>query len=696
MASVKFWKPGSEAPGANVQVERSDGSEGAGTFFRYNPNVSLSIQQQRQKLPVFKYRNHILYLLEKYQTLVLVGETGSGKSTQIPQYLDEGGWTAGGRKVAVTQPRRVAATTVTERVAEEMGTFVGQDVGYSIRFDDFSDPNRTRIKFMTDGYLLREMMSDPLLSKYSVIVLDEAHERTLYTDIIGGLLKKILKKRDELRLIVSSATLNAEEFQAFFNFNNSTDSSLDTSVIMTVEGRMFPVDIFYIQSPVPSYLKATVETVISIHKEEAVGDILAFLTGQDEVENVVSMLRNEAEKMSSQEMKMMVLPMYGGLSVAEQLKVFQRTPVNTRKVVIATNIAEASITINGIVYVIDSGFVKLKAYNPSSGIESLVVVPVSQASAEQRAGRAGRIRSGKAYRLYTEESFHKLEKRTCPEMQRSDLAPVILQLKSLGIANVLRFAFLSRPPALCMARGLELLYAIGAIDDNGELTEPLGRRMAELPINPMLAKVLLTSGEFGCSTEALQIAALLQLENVFISPYNKKKLAERAKLKFSVHEGDHLTLLNVYRAFIKNKKNSKWCHENFLNYKSLSHAVRIKEQLESILKRFQIPIVSCNGDDEVIRKCILSGFFANVAKYHPLGEYRTIRDNHSLHIHPQSVLATETPPTWVVFNQVLLTGKEYMRDVTVIDPEWLLELAPNYYEFGTERSIMSKRARLEQ
>jgi len=171
---------------------------------------------------------------------------------------------------------------------------------------------------------------------------------------------------------------------------------------------------------------------------------------------------------------------------------------------------------------------------------------------------------------------------------------------------------------------------------------------------------------------------------------------ERAKLKFSVHEGDHLTLLNVYRAFIKNKKNSKWCHENFLNYKSLSHAVRIKEQLESILKRFQIPIVSCNGDDEVIRKCILSGFFANVAKYHPLGEYRTIRDNHSLHIHPQSVLATETPPTWVVFNQVLLTGKEYMRDVTVIDPEWLLELAPNYYEFGTERSIMSKRARLEQ
>eukprot|EP00112_Aurelia_sp_Birch-Aquarium-sp1_P003315 Seg1370.10_Seg1370.9 transcript_id=Seg1370.10_Seg1370.9/GoldUCD/mRNA.D3Y31 product="putative ATP-dependent RNA helicase DHX35" protein_id=Seg1370.10_Seg1370.9/GoldUCD/D3Y31 len=693
--TMKFWKPGAAAPGSGVQVERSEGNEGAGSCFKYNPNISLSIQQQRQRLPVFKYRNHILYLLEKYQTVVLVGETGSGKSTQIPQYLHEAGWTAEGRMIVITQPRRVAATTVTERIAEEMGSFVGETVGYSIRFDNCTDPERTRIKFMTDGYLVREMMSDPLLSKYSLVMMDEAHERTLHTDIIAGLLKKILKKRQDLRLIVSSATLNAEEFHNFYNMNNTNDTSQDTSVIMSVEGRMYPVDICYIQSPVPNYLKSTVETVMSIHKEEPTGDVLAFLTGQDEVETVVSMIRHEIESFKSKEMKMMVLPMYGGLPIAEQLKVFQRTPHNTRKVVIATNIAEASITINGIVYVIDCGFVKLKAYNPSSGIESLVVVPVSQASAEQRAGRAGRVRSGKAYRLYTEDDYHKLDKRTCPEMQRSDLAPVILQLKSLGINNVLRFSFLSRPPAQCMARGLELLYSLEAIDEDNELTNPLGIRMAEFPVSPMLSKMLLMSGEFGCSVEATQIAAMLQLENVFISPHNKKRASEHAKLKFSVHEGDHLTLLNVYRAFIKFKKNSKWCHENFLNFKSLNHAVRIQEQLVAILKRYKIPITSCEGDDENIRKCIVSGFFANAAKYHPLGEYRTVRDNHSLHIHPQSVLSTENPPQWVVFNQVLLTSKEYMRDVTVIDPEWLLELASHYYEFGTERSIMSKRARLE-
>eukprot|EP00794_Sanderia_malayensis_P009820 gene9820-10828_t len=380
----------------------------------------------------------------------------------------------------------------------------------------------------------------------------------------------------------------------------------------------------------------------------------------------------------------------------QTLKAFQRPPQNTRKVVIATNIAEASVTINGIVYIIDCGFVKLKAYNPSSGIESLVVVLVSQASATQRAGRAGRVRSGKAYRLYTEDAYHDLEKKTCPEMQRSDLAPVVLQLKSLGIQNVLRFTFLSRPPAQCMVRSLELLNALGAIDNNCDLSSPLGIRMAELPVSPMLAKMLLFSGDFECSEEALVITAMLQLENVFITPYNKSKAASLAKLKFSVYEGDHLTLLNVYRAFIRNKKKSKWCHANFLNFRALNHAVKIKEQLQAILKRYKIPIISCEGDDEKIRKCIVAGLFANAAKYHPNGEYRTIRDEHPLHIHPQSVLATETyPPKWVVFSQVLLTAKEYMKYITVIDSAWLLELASHYYEFGTERSIMSKRAKLE-
>ncbi|NXC43556.1 DHX35 helicase, partial [Penelope pileata] len=460
---VKFWKPGTEGPGVSVSEERQSPAESSGVTVVYNPFASLSIEQQRQKLPVFKLRNHILYLVENYQTLVIVGETGCGKSTQIPQYLAEAGWTAEGRVVGVTQPRRVAAVSVAGRVADERCAVLGHEVGYCIRFDDCTDPQATRIKFLTDGMLVREMMADPLLTRYSVLMLDEAHERTLYTDIAIGLLKKIQKKRGDLRLIVASATLDAEKFRDFFNQNDTGDPSKDTSVILTVEGRTFPVDIFYIQSPVPDYIKSTVETAMKIHQTENDGDILAFLTGQEEVETVVSMLIEQARALSRTGMKkhLRVLPMYAGLPSPDQMKVFERVSRSVRKVIVATNVAEASITIHGISFVIDCGFVKLRAYNPKTAIECLVVVPVSKASANQRAGRAGRNRSGKCYRLYTEEDYEKLPKSTVPEMQRSNLAPVILQLKALGIDNVLRFPFLSPPPAQSMVQALELLYALG-------------------------------------------------------------------------------------------------------------------------------------------------------------------------------------------------------------------------------------------
>ncbi|CAJ0967404.1 unnamed protein product [Ranitomeya imitator] len=309
---VRFWKPGTEGPGANLAEERQSNAEVSSVI--YNPHASLSIEQQRQKLPVFKLRNHILYLVENYQTVVIIGETGCGKSTQIPQYLTEAGWTAEGRVVGVTQPRRVAAISVAGRVAEERGALLGHEVGYCIRFDDCTDPQTTRIKFLTDGMLVREMMSDPLLTRYSVLMLDEAHERTLYTDIAIGLLKKIQNKRGDLRLIVASATLDAEKFKAFFNQNDTSDPNRDTCAILTVEGRTFPVDIFYTQSPVPDYLKSTVQTVMKIHQSDMEGDILAFLTGQEEVESVVSMLVEQARILSRSGMKkhLRVLPMYAG------------------------------------------------------------------------------------------------------------------------------------------------------------------------------------------------------------------------------------------------------------------------------------------------------------------------------------------------------------------------------------------------
>ncbi|XP_043351665.1 probable ATP-dependent RNA helicase DHX35 isoform X6 [Dermochelys coriacea] len=641
---MKFWKPGTEGPGVSITEERQSAAESTGVSVIYNPYASLSIEQQRQKLPVFKLRNHILYLVENYQTLVIVGETGCGKTTQIPQYLAEAGWTAEGRVVGVTQPRRVAAVSVAGRVAEERGAVLGHEVGYCIRFDDCTEPQATRIKFLTDGMLVREMMADPLLTRYSVLMLDEAHERTLYTDIAIGLLKKIQKKRGDLRVIVASATLDAEKFRDFFNQNETNDPSKDTSMILTVEGRTFPVDVFYIQSPVPDYVKSTVETVMKIHQSESDGDILAFLTGQ---------------------------------------------------VIVATNIAETSITINGIAFVIDCGFVKLRAYNPKTAVECLVVVPVSKASANQRAGRAGRNRSGKCYRLYTEEDFEKLPQSTVPEMQRSNLAPVILQLKALGIDNVLRFPFLSPPPAQSMVQALELLYALGGLDKHCRLTEPLGMRIAEFPLNPMFAKMLLESGNFGCSQEILSIAAMMQIQNIFMFPPNQKAQAIRKHRKFAVEEGDHLTMLNVYEAFIKHSKNSQWCQEHFLNYKGLVRATTVREQLKKLLVKFKVPKKSSEGDPDPVLRCIVSGFFANAAKCHSTGAYRTIRDDQELHIHPTSVLYAEKPPRWVIYNEVIQTSKYYMRDVTAIESTWLLELAPHFYQEGTHLSLKAKRVKVD-
>ena len=689
---AKFWKPGSPAPGLDLNEERLLTSEYQ-SYAIFNNNASLSVQQQRQKLPIFALRNHLLYLVETYQTTIIIGETGCGKSTQIPQYLLEAGWAAEGHQVAVTQPRRVATVTLANRVADERGSVMGEEVGYLIRFDNSTDTKKTRLKFLTDGMLVREMMNDPLLSKYSVVMIDEAHERTLNTDITLGLLKKIQKKREDLRIIVASATLDAEKFFKFFNTNTSGDHSKDTAYIMTVEGRMFPVDIHYTIDPVPNYVQATVSTVMKLHHSEPAGDVLAFMTGQEEVDDVVRSLIQEARHMPQGSRFLQILPMYASLTYREQLRVFERTPQNGRKVVVATNIAETSVTIDGVMFVIDCGFVKLKAYNPETGIEPLVTVPISQASAIQRAGRAGRVRSGKVYRLYPEAEFHKLPLATPPEMQRTDMAAVVLQLKALGVSNILRFSFLSPPPAQNLVRGLELLFALEAIDSRCELTDPMGLQMAEFPLSPMFAKMLLASEQFGCSVEAVKIAAMMQINNVFVTPAQNKSKARRGHRKFAVEEGDHITMLNVYDAFVEHKKSAKWSHEYYVNYKGLLRAVEINSQLTKLLQRHKVKMVSCDGNVEAIRRCITVGFFANAARRTYTGSFRTVRDDHELRIHPTSVLSTETPPKWVVFNEVVHTTQEFMRDVTVIEPDWLHELAPHYYQFGTEREIMEKYAK---
>ncbi|OJD35525.1 atp dependent rna [Diplodia corticola] len=656
-----------------------------------------SLYKPAALLPIARHREALLYLVETFPVTIVVGHTGSGKTTQIPQFLDQAGWCAEGKLMAVTQPRRVAATAVAARVAEEMGCNLGQDVGFSIRFEDVTSA-ATRIKFVTDGMLLREALVDPLLSRYSVIMVDEAHERSLSSDLLLGLLKKIRKKRPELRIVVSSATLQAEDFLRFFAGESTEDdsgpSALGGSVgrIISLEGRMYPVDIHYLEQPAEDYVERAVKTVFDVHTQEPEGDILIFLTGREEIDAVLEMIADRAMNLNPKAPSIQALPLYAGLPTDQQMYVFEPTPENTRKVIVATNIAEASVTIDGIVYVIDCGYVKLRAYNPNTGIETLTATPVSKASATQRAGRAGRTKPGKCYRLYTEQAFTNLSEATVPEIQRSNLAPVILQLKALGIDNIARFDYLTPPPAELVIRALELLFSLGALDDYAKLTKPLGTRMAELAVEPMMAKSLLSAQDFGCLSEMLSIAAMTSLQgNVWFSHEGQKKAQESARRRFAVEEGDHLTLLNVYHAFVtKGRKDAKWCRDNYLNFKSMARALSIRNQLRRYLERLGVnveeslsssAVLRVGGPDkaEQIRRCLSAGFFAHAARMQPDGTFRTIDGGMVLHAHPTSLMFNRRAD-WVIFHEIMETAnKTFIRDITKIEKGWLLEYAPQYY-----------------
>ncbi|SMR44811.1 unnamed protein product [Zymoseptoria tritici ST99CH_3D1] len=581
---------------------------------------------------------------------------------------------------------------------------IGQQVGYSIRFEDVTSA-ATRIKFLTDGLLLREALVDPLLSRYGVIMVDEAHERSLSSDVLLGVLKKIRSRRPELRIVVSSATLQAEDFVNFFAEDDavakdSTHPAESIGQIVSIEGRAHPVDIHYLSEPAEDYIERAVKTVFDIHSSEPEGDILIFLTGREEIETVIEMIADRMPSLSNNADKILPLPLFAGLSTEQQMYVFEPAPDNTRKVICSTNIAEASVTIDGIVYVIDCGFVKLRAYNPTTGIEALTATPISKASATQRAGRAGRTKPGKCFRLYTEAAYSSLTDATVPEIQRSNLAPMILQLKALGIDNIARFDFMTPPPAELIIRALELLYSLGALDDYAKLTKPLGIRMAELALEPMMAKCLLSSPSFSCLSEMLTIGAMTSLQGNVWFTHDAKKAEETARRKFAVEEGDHLTLLNVYQAFVtKGKKEAKWCQQHYLNFKSMTRAVSIRNQLKRYLERFGIDVDESLGEKDVlraggrpkeesIRRCLTSGYFAHAARMMPDGTFRTVDESTVLHAHPSSLMFNRKAD-WVVFTEVMETGnKTFIRDVTKIEKAWLLEYAPEFYRVKSQRSTV--------
>ncbi|EPS32569.1 Pre-mRNA-splicing factor ATP-dependent RNA helicase PRP43 [Penicillium oxalicum] len=666
----------------------------------------FSILKSRRDLPVHQQRDEFLQLYQQSQILVFVGETGSGKTTQIPQFVLFDDLPQNQRKmVACTQPRRVAAMSVAQRVAEEMDVRLGEEVGYSIRFEDKTGP-KTILKYMTDGMLLREAMHDHNLSRYSTIMLDEAHERTMATDVLMGLLKEVVQRRPDLKIIIMSATLDAQKFQRYF-----MDAPL-----LAVPGRTHPVEVFYTPEPEQDYVEAAIRTVLQIHATEDEGDILVFLTGEEEIEDAARKISMEAEEMvrEADAGPLKVYPLYGSLPPHMQQRIFDPAPAPLRKggrpgrkVIISTNIAETSLTIDGIVYVVDPGFSKQKIYNPRIRVESLLVSPISKASAQQRAGRAGRTRPGKCFRLYTEEAFKKeLIEQTYPEILRSNLSSTVLELKKLGIDDLVHFDLMDPPAPETLMRALEELNYLACLDDDGNLTE-LGRLASDFPLDPALAVMLISSPEFYCSNEILSITALLSVPQLFVRPNSQRKRADEMKNLFAHQDGDHLTMLNVYHAFKSPEAQAnpkQWCHDHFLSLRSLQSADNVRMQLLRIMERSELEMISTPFEDkkyyENIRRALCAGFFMQVARKESQGKsvYTTIKDNQNVLLHPSTVLAHDAE--WVLYNEFVLTTKNYIRTVTAVKPEWLLDIAPTYYDPSsfpkgeTQTALLRARDRL--
>ncbi|KAJ7699384.1 P-loop containing nucleoside triphosphate hydrolase protein [Mycena rosella] len=645
-----------------------------------------SLDATRKSLPIYAHRDKLIEAIAEHQILIIVAETGSGKTTQLPQYLHEAGYTANGQQIGCTQPRRVAAMSVAARVAEEMGTKIGHQVGYSIRFEDCTS-HKTVLKYMTDGMLLREFLTSPDLADYSALIIDEAHERTLSTDILFVLIKDVARARPELRILISSATMDAQKFGEYF----------DDSRIFYVPGRPHPVEIYYTPQPEANYLHAAITTCFQIHTTRPKGDILIFLTGQDEIEMAHENIQETARTLGNKIAELVICPIYANLPNNIQAKIFEPTPEGAWKVVLAPNIAETSVTIEGVVFVIDPGFVKQNSYNPRTGMSSLVIVPCSRASANQRAGRAGRVGPGKAFRLYTKWAFaNELEPNTVPEIQRTNMAMTVLLLKSLGINDLIGFDFMDPPPRETLMRALELLYALGALNDRGELTK-LGRKMSEFPVDPMLSKAIIASEKYACTDEVLTIIAMLaESGSLFYRPKDKRLHADQARQNFAQSGGDHFTLLNVWTQWVDANYSQQFCYEQFIQFKSINRACDIRDQLAHLCARAEL-VVRGNpnsADNTPIKKSLTAGYFYNTAALQRDGEsYRTIKTGHSVYIHPSSSLFQYQPPVrMVVYYELVMTSKSYMRQVMEIEPSWLLEIAPHYFKAAdVEKLDMSRR-----
>ena len=641
-----------DAKQGNKFSEHLKKSQGQSTFSK-----SKTLQEQREYLPAFAVREDLLRVIRDNQVVIVVGQTGSGKTTQLTQFLYEDGYGKTGL-IGCTQPRRVAAMSVAKRVSEEMGVNLGGLVGYAIRFEDCTSKD-TVIKYMTDGVLLRESLNEPDLDRYSCIIMDEAHERALNTDVLMGLIKKVLERRRDLKLIVTSATMNSDRFSKFYG----------GAPEFFIPGRTFPVDVQFHRTPCEDYVDSAVKQILAIHVSQPAGDILCFMTGQEDIE-ITCELVQERLKLLNQPKELSILPIYSQMPADLQAKIFDKAPPGVRKVVVATNIAETSLTVDGIMYVVDAGFSKLKVYNPRMGMDALQITPISQANAQQRQGRAGRTGPGKAFHMYTENAFKdEFYIQTIPEIQRTNLANTVLLLKSLGVRDLLDFDFMDPPPQDTITTSLFDLWALGALDNIGNLTQ-MGKKMTAFPMDPSLAKLIITSEEYGCSEEMLTIVSMLSVPSVYYRPKERQEESDAAREKFFVPESDHLTLLHVYTQWKANGYFDGWCVRHFLHPKALRRAKEIREQLYDIMAMQRMEMISCGTDWDVIRKCICSGYYHQAAKVKGIGEYINLRTSVTVQLHPTSSLyGLGVLPDHVVYHELILTSKEYMSTVTAVDPK---------------------------
>lgn len=696
----------------------------------------LKLLESRAQLPIWSRKEDILKSLETHDILVLSGETGSGKSTQIPQFLLDAKWCT--KCVAITQPRRVAAISLARRVAEEMGTPLGKSspaskVGYSVRFDEATGPS-TRIKYLTEGMLLQEMLRDSTFSQYSCVIVDEVHERNLNVDLLLGFLKQLVHGKSErrrkmpLKLVVMSATADVVGISKFLEDDHAADRDKVTPVngknssteitatnghtngderdrssvnratkpakvaICHVEGRQYPVTLSYLDQPCDDMAQAALERIFLIHcKEPLPGDILVFMIGQDKIQQLKSSVESFAAQLPANIPKLQVLPLFAALPQASQQQIFQPPPPRTRKLILATNIAETSVTVPGVRFVIDCGKAKIKHFHPKLSLDSLLTMPISRSSADQRKGRAGREAAGQCYRLYTQTSYNNLAPSTTPEILRCDLSTAALTMFARGVKDIWQFPLLTPPNPKSLQKAILQLLRLRCLDQSGQIT-PLGRKIARLPLPPNLGAVILHAAaeDPPCLAEAIDMVSCLTSEEIFlhVETDTAREEALTARAELTRRSGDHMTLLATIRAYAaENTDRKTWAEKRLLSHRALQNVLAVRKQLRAqCLSSKLLPgTASFPSDSEAmltpisedlearVLKCFIRGAGHNLARSVPEGGYKTLLGGESVSIHPGSVMFGRKVGI-ILYDELVFTRKAYAKGVSAVQVGWVEEV----------------------